>query len=99
MIGNGPLPRGLKTVASRGLSPCRRYSTSATSMSYVVCVPMAISGLPFLVGYGICMSLVDIDTFCPRPPSRRRHPQLARSSDGPGAHMIGLLAGPRADPG
>jgi len=40
---------------------------------------MAISGLPFLVGYGICMSLVDIDTFCPWPPSRRRHPQLARS--------------------
>jgi len=51
------------------------------------------------VGYGICMSLVDIDTFCPRPPSRRRHPQLARSTDGPGAHMIGLLAGPEGRPG
>ena len=37
-------------------------------MSYVVCVPTAISSLPFLVGYGICMSLVDIDTFCPWPP-------------------------------
>src|SRR5262245_66600914 len=50
MIGNGPLPRGLKTVASRGLSPCRRYSTSATSMSYVVFVPMAISRSPFSGG-------------------------------------------------
>src|SRR5918999_5672834 len=42
MIGNGPLPRGLKRRASKGLSPCRRYSTSATSTSYVVCVLVAM---------------------------------------------------------
>src|SRR5439155_26624795 len=57
IIGNGPLPRGLKRRASRGLSPCRRYSTSSMSTAYGVCVLIAIQGSSFLVGYRICVSL------------------------------------------
>src|SRR5215813_3944664 len=55
MIGNGPLPRGLKRRASSGLSPCRRYSTSATSMSYAVCVPGAMRvSLPGALRMCVC---------------------------------------------
>src|SRR5262249_43095678 len=66
MIGNGPLPRGLKRRASSGLSPCRRYSTSAISMSSAVCVPGAMRvSLPGALR--MCVCLVNITP----SPSRR----------------------------
>src|SRR2546430_7949276 len=53
MSGKGPVPRGLKTRASRGLSAWRRYSTSSTSIAEVAAVLIAMigsSGRPEHVG-------------------------------------------------
>src|SRR6516165_4397372 len=47
--GKGPLPRGLNTRARSGLLPCRRYSTSSTSISCV------------LNGMSVCLSQQFID--------------------------------------